>query len=532
MIRSRIKSRRTLLFGCLSLLLTAAMVACSSGTPAQSTGPETGASASPSESPNTSEPRTSKGELRIAESTFPTSLDGDKGFAGFSLMGYGIAEALTRVTPEMKIVPWVAEKVEQIDSQTWNVTIRDDVTFWDGSKVDAAAVKASLERSLAEQPGTATLLPNGTTMTANGQVLEFNTPVPVGAFESHLASFNFSIKKITPDGKIIYTGPYMYEDFVERTSVTLRAYPDYRGGPPRSEAIYVRYIPDINARLLALQAGDVDMAYALLPSHIAQLQEAGFKVHNFTYGRQDDIILNVTRAPLDDVNVRRAISLAIDREVLVEGVMEGMATPAYGFAPENIGLDGILKTQTFDRAEAERLLDQAGWTKETDGMRAKDGVPLAFTLGFYSDSRPELEPLATAIKDQLKAVGMDVGLEQFAKINTTVAENAFDATMYSYTVAPFGDLDRALGTLYTPSATNKDRYNNPRVNALFDQYNQKVDPSARAQVLQEIQNVIGEDVPVVYVVNPNQIVATSSKVKGYTPHPLENYKIDTELRSE
>lgn len=510
----------------------AAMVACSSATPTQSTGSETGASAPPTGSPGTTEPRTSKGELRVAESTFPTSLDGDKGFAGHSLMSYGIAEALTRVTPEMKIVPWVAEKIAQVDPQTWNVTIRDDITFWDGSKVDAAAVKAPLERSLAEQPGTAVLIPNGTTMTANGQVLEFKTPSPVAAFESHLASFNFSIKKIAPDGTILYTGPYQYEDYIERTSVTLRAYPGYRGGPPRSEVIRVRYIPDINARLLALQAGDVDMAYALLPSHISQLETAGFQVHNFPYGRQNDILLNVTRAPLDDVNVRRAISLAVDREVLVQGVMEGMATPAYGFAPENIGLKGILNTQKFDPTEADRLLDQAGWTKGTNGMRVKDGKPLAFTLGFYSDSRPELEPLATAIKDQLKAVGMDVGLEQFAKINTTVAENAFDATMYSYTVAPFGDLDRALASLYTPSSTNKDRYSNSQVNGSFEQYNQTVDPAERARVLQEIQKLIGEDVPVVYVVNPNQIVAASPKVKGYTPHPLENYKIDTELRGE
>ncbi len=510
----------------------AAMVACSSAAPEQSTRPETSASASPDGSPSTTEPRTSKGALRVAESTFPTSLDGDKGFAGFSLMSYGIAESLTRVTPEMKIVPWVAEKLERVDSQTWNVTIRDDVTFWDGSKVDAAAVKASLERSLAEQPGTAALIPTGTTMSTNGQVLEFKTPSPVAAFESHLASFNFSIKKVMPDGQILYTGPYKYEDYVERTSVTLRAYPGYRGGPPRSEVIRVRYIPDINARLLALQAGDVDMAYALLPSHISQLQAGGFQVHTFPYGRQNDIILNVTRAPLDDVNVRRAISLAVDREVLVQGVMEGMATPAYGFAPENIGLKSILNTQKFDPAEAERLLDQAGWTKETDGMRTKDGKPLAFTLGFYSDSRPELEPLATAIKDQLKAVGMDVGLEQVAKINTTVAENAFDATMYSYTVAPFGELDRALGALYTPSSTNKDRYSNSRVNELFERYNQTVDSGQRAQVLQEIQKLIGADVPVVYVVNPNQIVAASPNVKGYTPHPLENYKIDPALRSE
>jgi ABC-type transport system substrate-binding protein len=124
-----------------------------------------------------------------------------------------------------------------------------------------------------------------------------------------------------------------------------------------------------------------------------------------------------------------------------------------------------------------------------------------------------------------------VTLETFADINTTVATNAFDATMYSYGVAPFGDLGGAIGTLYTPSGTNKDRYSNPRVNALFAQYNRTSDPQERLQLLgpEGVQGIIGQDVPVVYVVNPYQIVATTTRVAGYTPHPLENYKIDAAL---
>ncbi len=468
--------------------------------------------------------------LRIAENQFPTSLDGDAGFAGYSLMSYGIAEALMRVTPEMTVVPWLAQRLEPLDPRTWRVTLRDGVAFWDGSPVDAQAVRRSLERSVQQQAGaTAALLPPGTDFRADGRTLDIQTPEPVGAMAQHLASFYLTIKRVGADGEISYTGPYRPVDFVEKTSVELRASPDYHGGPVATPSIAVRYIPDVNTRALALQSGDVDIAHGLLPSQIEQLKAGGFLVHVFPFGRQNDIILNVARPPLDERAVRRAVALAVDREALLKGVLGGVGTPAYGLAPANLGLGSVVDTQRYDRAEAERLLDAAGWARGADGVRAKGGRRLAFGLGFYS-SRAELEPLAVAIKDQLRAVGIDVRIEQFPDINTTVAGNGFDATMYSYGVAPNGDIDRAIALLYTPSGSNRERYSNPRVNELFAQLGRTADPARRRELLGAIQTLVGEDVPVVYVVNPSQIVALSPQVQGFTPHPLENYKIDARLR--
>lgn len=467
-------------------------------------------------------------ELHVAENQFPTSLDGDVGFAGYSLMSYGIAEALMRVTPDMQIVPWLASSLDQLDELTWTATIRDGLTFWDGTPVTADAVRASLLRSLDKQPGAVSLIPSGTVLSAEGQMLTFQLPTPVGGLASNLAAYSLSIKKLDADGNPVYTGPFMYADWIAQQSMTLTAFPGYWAGPPAVRTIYVRYIPDVGARVLALEAGDVDIAHALLPSDVAPLQAAGFQIYNFPFGRQDDMLLNLNHPPLDDVNVRRAIALSVDRQSLVSGVMSGVGTPASGFAPDNLGLPGVVATQQYDAGQARSLLDGAGWVPGSDGIRTKNGQRLTFKLGAYT-SRAELGPLTVALKDQLRAVGIEVTLENFSDINTTVATNAFDATMYSYGVAPFGDLGGAVAILYTPSGTNKDRYSNPQVNALFDQYNRTSDPAQRATLLGSIQNVVGQDVPVVYVVNPNQIVATSTRVGGYSPHPLENYKIDIGL---
>ena len=467
-------------------------------------------------------------QLNVAENQFPTSLDADVGFAGYSLMSYGVAEALMRVAPDTHVVPWLAASLTQVDDLTWQATIRDGVTFWDGSPVDAQAVEASLARSLDKQPGAVSLIPSGATFSADGQVLTIHLPNPVGGLPSNLASYSLTIKKIDADGNTLYTGPFSYADWVPQQSITLNAYSGYRGGTPALRTIYVRYIPDVSARALALQAGDVDIAHALLPSDVAPLQAAGFQVYNFPFGRQDDMLLNVTRAPLDDVAVRRAIAFAIDRNALIDGVLSGSGTPASGLAPDNLGLAGVVPTQQFDPAQARAVLDADGWLAGSNGVRVKSGNPLTFKLGAYA-SRPELAPLAVAIKDQLRSVGFDVSLETFSDINTTVATNAFDATLYSYGVAPFGDLGGAIGLLYTPSGTNKDRYNNPRVTALFAQYGQTSDTAQRQALLENMQRLVAEDVPVVYLVNPNQIIAATPRVTGYTPHPLENYKIDAVL---
>lgn len=471
------------------------------------------------------------GELRVAENLLLASLDSDLAANGLAVSSLGISETLMRVTPEMQLAPWVAERLDPVDALTWRVTIRPDVTFHDGSPVDAAAVKASLERSMAAQPGTTSIIPAGTNLQAEGLVLEIRTPTPVGSMASSLAAPNFSIRKNNADGTVLYTGPFVPSEFVERQSLTLTAYPGYRGGPARTSRILVRSIQDVSTRVLALQAGDVDIAHALLPSDAGRLMAAGFQVHAFPFGRQNDLILNVTRPPLDDVQVRRAVALAIDREALVAGVMDGYATPAYALAPDTLGIAGLVNTQASDPDAARALLDAAGWLPGPDGVRSRNGMRLSFTLGSYVQ-RAELGPLATAIRDQLLDVGIETRLEVYPDINKTVAESTFDATMYSFVTAPFGDVNRALLQLYTPSGTNKDRYSNPTVNDLTTRYNATSDPAQRLALLGEIQTVVGQDVPVVYVVNPYQVSATSPRVRGFQTHPLENYKIDTALVRE
>jgi peptide/nickel transport system substrate-binding protein len=466
-------------------------------------------------------------QLNIGENIWAFSVDADVNYGGYALQAFGVAENVTKITRDMQVVPSIASKVEAIDPLTWRITVRDDVTFQDRTKVDAQAIQASLQRSIAMDPAAPGLIPKDATFSPEGQVLTLKTPTPVGSMPANLASYDLTIKKVAPDGKVIYTGPYIITDYVETTSMSLMAYDGYKPQPAKIKNIQVRYIPDTSSRVLALQSGDIDMAFGLLPTNVAQLKSAGFNVFSFGNDNQTDMILNNTKAPLDDPVVRQAVSLGIDRDILVKSILQGEGSAAKAFVPD-LGIKGVVATQKSDPAEANRQLDAAGWQKGSDGIRTKGGQRLAMSLGF-AVKRPEQPPMATAIKDQLQAIGMDVTLKQDPDVNTTVANNSFDAELYSSGHLPYADPAYWIAVLFTPNVNDKDRYDSKSVDSLFEQYNASSDQTQRQNLLEQMQQIWGDDVPVVYVADPNKIVATSKKVTGYVPHPLETYGIDTNL---
>lgn len=482
----------------------------------------------PADAPAPPQIRVSSGELRVAEPFLPQDLDADTGPSAFILQGMGISESLMRFTPDLKVEPWLAEKLELVDANQWKVSLRTDATFSDGTPVDGAATKASLERSLEKQPSLVDLIPKGTELTADGRTLTIKTPVPIALMPNNLASANLTIKKVLSSGDIVYTGPFVVAEFVARDTLNVVANEKYRGGPPRLKAIKARQVADTNARALALQAGDVDISQALLPSDVSRLKAASLETFAVPWARQHMMVINTRQTPVDDRNVRKALALAIDREALVNGVLDGVGAPAYGIAPEGIGLTGVVRTQRYDPAAARQALDAAGWVPAADGIRAKDGKRLAINLGTYP-GRAELEQFAVVMQDQLKTAGIETSIEKFADVEVALANNTFTTTTYSIGSAAFADLSRLLATLYVPSPRNTDRYANPQVTDLYSRFIVTADTSQRETLLHQMQELISEDTPIVHLVNPYQVVGASPKVKGFAPHPLDQYKYHAEV---
>lgn len=459
-------------------------------------------------------------ELRIADPGFLVGIDSDDGQSGYALTGYGIGETLMRVDTDMSLQPWVAESIEWLDPLTLKVTIRDDVTFWDGSDVDAAAVVASFERSLENNPATAGFLPEGTEFETSGNELTIKTKEPVGALANNLASYNLVIKKESSSGEPIYTGAYRPEDYVVNESVRLVAYDGYRD-PPGVESVFIRHIPDENTRRLALQSGDIDIAYDVLPTSGESLDGAGFNVVTSPTANQIMMLLNTNQPPMDDPAVRQALSLAIDRAALVESVLDGAGSPAEGIVQTSLGFEGVQELYTFDMDAAMSTLEAAGWTTGADGVRVKDGQRLEFTLSYYTQ-RAQLEPIATILQGELDQAGFAVQIENVADIVTAVAENDFTATLWSATTAATGEVGGFLSNQYV---AGPERHRSDALEQLVGAYQSTQETTERQNLFAEIQAVAADEVPVIPLVSPEKLVATTdAAAEVFTPHPLENYR--------
>lgn len=517
-------------------LRSAAILGCASLVPGFLAGCAAGGESSPTSTASVATPAgsaasqarrgPSKGELRTATSGLPTTLDSDDGTSHFSLLSHGIGETLMRFRADTTAEPWIASKLERVDPLTWRVTLRDDVTFWDGSKCDAEAVRASFERTLSKVAGTDSLIPQGSVLTSGGMTLTIKTPTPSALMPKSLATVELQVKKVI-GSDILYTGPFRPTSHTAKELLVAEAYQGYRGGPANIKTLNVRYIPDTEARILALQAGDLDVAESLFPAHLDRLKSGGYTTISGPQARQHMMILNVRRPPFDEVAVRQAVSLAIDRNTLAT-VLGGPTTPSYSLGPEAMKIPGLFPTQKYDFAEAGRVLDAAGWKAGASGSREKAGKRLEFQITTYP-GRAELEQFAVVIVDQMKKLGVGVTIDKVSDITSVINNSTFTASMYSLGQGAFTDISRMLVYLYTPSGTNKDRYNNPQVNDLLATYLANADNAQAIEALKGIQNILAQEVPVVHLVTPSMLHGVAKNVRDLAFAPLEYYRYGTEV---
>jgi peptide/nickel transport system substrate-binding protein len=485
------------------------------GTAPPAAAPATGGGASPVA---VAQPR---GELKVAIDFLAANLDANR--QGTFMTRLGLGETLTRLTADLKVEPWLAERVTNVDPTTWRVTLRPNATFHDGSPVDAEAVIASFRRNWELQPAANGFISKDTVLTAvDARTVEFKTPVPTGAFVNNLAAFQFVVSKPGPENVSIMTGPFKPVRLVTDESVQLEAFTNHWAGPPAIARVSIRLVRDPNARVLALQSGDVDMIVGspaeLLASLPPEIERAVTPSTRIQY-----MMFNHTRPLFQDRAVREAISLGVDRAVLNRVGFEGISTPVGGVIPPLPGLEAG-PSQTSDPARARQVLDAAGWVPGGDGVRVKDGRRLAFTVLSYPQ-RADLGVMATAIQGQLRALGIEVRTEQVQDIGKPTTEGSFEATMYSVNLLPTGDPLYAYNvTLATGGDFNFGKYSNPRFDELTRRMRDEVDPARRAATSRELQEIIRTDVPNAYLVAfPLAYAYRKGKVSNFTPHPSDFY---------
>lgn len=389
--------------------------------------------------------RAASQDLRIAVGSDPF-LQGNPPTPNVGLVANGpnpgIFETLTRLTGSFGLQPGLATRWESPSPEQWKFFLRPNVTFHNGARLDAAAVVATLETIAARANRPRGLDPG--TARANGEVVELTLTAPNARLAEQLANPSMGIQAPgtsagaggdpaeTPTG----TGPFRFENYNPGANLVVKAYENYWGTKAQLSSLTFRFGPERDAgRLLATRQVELvgHVPFEFLPKVSGRTDS----VKGSQPARAQYLLLNTGGVgdfvTLKDDNVRRAIALAIDRDAVQKA-----AWPEEGDDNDSL-IPGLVlgeaassvRTPNQNLNESRRLLEQSGWGPGPDGVRVKQGRPLALTLIL---ARPdEQQKAGETVKAQLAEVGIGVTVVDPAPESafTRVNASTFDLYMAS-----------------------------------------------------------------------------------------------------
>ncbi|MFC6011981.1 ABC transporter substrate-binding protein [Nocardia lasii] len=455
------------------------------------------------------------GTLRYGLSGAPTCSDpAQSGTNQTIYVARQIVDSLTDQDPETgEITPWLAKSWEiSPDAKVFTFTLADGVTFSDGTPLTADSVRdtfdAVVKLGAAKAPLGASYLTNYVATTAvdkltarvefsapNAQFLQASSTTQLGILA---ASTNAAPAEARCAGDNIGSGPFTYAAYKQDTSVTLAKRAGYSWGSAvfghQGEAYLDRIeftvVPESGVRTGSLASGQLDAISDALPQDAPQIEATGGRILSTSNpGLPFGLQPNVTRGPLRDPAVRQALLPALDRKQLVDTVLGpdfktatstlAAATPAY--------LDQSARL-AYDPDRAKSILDQAGWTVGSDGIRAKNGERLSFSVTFsqvFAGNQAILE----LVQQQLRQVGVDLRLDLVSTPEAIArqASKDFDAT--------YGNSTRADGDILRTSFSLTGRNLNvrgpiPELDQTLDKQLAAGDPAERTALLESAQRQI------------------------------------------
>ncbi|HEU4710928.1 MAG TPA: ABC transporter substrate-binding protein [Pyrinomonadaceae bacterium] len=405
------------------------------------------------------------------------------------------------------------------DGLSFTFTLRDNVKWHDGRAFSSADVKYTLDLLLRSDFAKSASFFEGTGQDKKNYISGVEIPDPktvvvrlskpwVGLLSNLvaipiIASDSYEAQKTHPMG----TGPFKFVNYDNSQQVCdLEAFAEYWEGAPKLQTIRVRVISDMNAMQAELQAGRVDIAplpTSLSPDAVKRLeQDPNLQVKSFNGSNVVLLTINTTSAPLDNVKVRQAIALAVDRQSLINKLLLGFGKVAHSIIPEESWAYSPGQTYPYDPAAAKKLLDEAGFPDpDGDGPRMRFEKPIIYKV---SGSSVAGRQYAGVIYDQLKAVGIPIEI-QTPEANTLFDELRRGNFQIAYSQWVGGNQDpifykdlfatSEIPTQARPSR-NRSRYSNPDLDKLLEEAVNTFDRQKARELYVQIQNIVSRDVPV------------------------------------
>ena len=439
-----------------------------------------------------------------------------------------VLQGLVRFDRTGEIVPALAtEWSVSEDGLTWTFELRQGVTFHDGSSFDPEDVVEKFERAMDPD--------SGHTNSQYYESIESIEAVDEDTVAFHLSGPSSSLlynlarpdSVINPSGTAatqaaqpVGTGPFVFAEYAPGSHVTLERFDSYwEEGLPYLDSATFRIISDPNARFAALQAGDIDMiGVALLPEQFQQvLANPDLKGTQGTGTAEITMAMNNAREPFDDVRVRQAVTLAIDKNAIVEGAMFGLGTViGTHMSPSEGYYIDLSETYPYDPQRARELLAEAGYA---DGFTVRFELPEPYNIERRTGE---------VIAQQLEQVGIDVELSVVEW--ATWIERIFVGGDYDMTIIGHSE-PRDINVYANPDYYY--HYENPRIGELLDEAEASASQDESTAKYQEIAQIIADDAVNVWVFSSPYLVAVKQDVYGFwTDQPTPSINLVQVYRAQ
>ncbi len=464
-----------------------------------------------------------------------SSLDAAKSYQGWTVVRSGIGETLVKLNDNVELEPWVADSWEWLDDFSLKLHIRDGVTFHNGKKVDAEAVKICFERVAEEN----TRFPDYIDLKeiiADGQDITIVSNTKNPAMLWNLAEPVFSVMDVTVEDIDMMpagTGPYKVSEFVENR-IELVANEDYWGGKPGLDSITFTLISDADARVMALQSGEIDMTVTIDNTSLNLFKNDDYNISLVTGVRTNVVKMNIAREFLSDINVRKAISYGIDRETYSETITGGEASVCIFPSSVPFGIDKI-QGYTYDQVQANQILDDAGYV-DTDGDNIREMNGKNISLEYYQSAAhgsSEAGLIAQSIQSDLKNIGIDVQIMSAENLSDIKKAGLYDFCSDNSNTVPTGDGQYFLTNMYSStSGSNQSGYSNPEFDKLLAKFNDAFTTEERYQIAHDCAQLLVDDAADLYVTAVPMNTVSRSYVKNAVQPTIDYYMITKDITIE
>lgn len=542
--------KSTLFKGLSVLMLIGLLLTACGGAPADTEAPAADATEASAEATEAPVEETSGGTLTIGLPVEPETLDpGDAVYVQEQFILMNLFDSLLSISPDGELHPGLATAWEpNADYSEFTFTLRQDVTFHDGTPFTAEAVKASFDHINSE----AVLESGGKSLLQDHSYVEtvvvddYTVTVKFGAsYPLFLRDASRQWLSISSPAALeasgadygrnpVGTGPFKFVQWDAQSQIVLERNPDYNWGPEFAahqgpallEQVVFRILPEAATRLTAFETGEVLIAGEPPALDAIALADSGAAaIQTFAQpGVPAILMINATKAPTDNVNVRKAMILAVNQEELAQTAFQELGLPATSvISPTTWAYDeGAASLYSYNPEEAARLLEEEGWVDaDGDGVREKDGETLTID---WPDNPAWSEAFNELLIGYLSEAGFDV---QYRSMDDGAAYEELLAGNYTLVYMYWTRPDPSpLRYLFHSENTNgggawTNFVNEDLDNALADA-DTNTDEAAREQDYIAAQNIIMENALVLPMFTVNTSYITAPSVQGFS-FDLEGY---------